>query len=58
MDNQFTAASACNLARLGNRRFLGWQHDGIALVTFAEDRPSVRPLNNMLVNFHFWPNDT
>lgn len=57
MDNQLTTAFACNLASLGNRRFLGWQHDGIALVAFTENRPSASPLNNMLVNLHFWPND-
>ena len=57
MDDQLTTAFACNLASLGNRRFLGWQHDGIALVAFTEYCPPVRPLNNMLVNLHFWPND-
>lgn len=58
MDNQVTAASACNFASLSNRRCLGWQHDGIALVTFTENCPPARPLNNMLVNLHFWSNDT
>lgn len=53
VNDQFASLITCNFPRFDHCRPLCRQHDCVALIAFAHNRPTVLPPHHMLIDVHF-----